>query len=183
MEIWKQVSDWPDYEVSTTGLIRKHGRLLIASPSTRHGRLQIRLIGPADHKHFMLARLIYETFKGPIGRHQIAYRDNDPTNCALANLYVRTGISSRVRPLPVFNHQQLWPSLFAEHGATSCLLRKPEDEQKRLDALEKRFQELVEQIEPLELKDIPVDISPSPEWSFKEHEQPPEGSGLLARIL
>lgn len=164
MEQWKHLSNWPEYEVSTAGYIRRNGRLLTASPSARHRRLQIRLAKPEETKHVMLARLVYETFKGPLGDRIIRYRDNNPRNCALENLYAH-GSSSRGRSFapPIFDEHHLWTSLFREVGGEYCvalLAISPAKEAQRLERLEQQIQQLLAQES--------VDITPSAGWSFTE---------------
>ena len=89
MEQWRTISDWPAYEVSDLGRVRRRGRILAQSWSGTIGK-QYLVCGLSDAPRQKCARihcLVAEAFLGgkPKG-FDTAHLDGDRSNNALANL-------------------------------------------------------------------------------------------------
>jgi len=98
-EVWIDVAGYKGkYQVSNTGKARSmnynntHTIKKLKPKVNRQGYLEVKLSINNKTKDFMLARLVIEHFtdfkltKNII----ILYKDNDPTNCSLDNLYYTT---------------------------------------------------------------------------------------------
>jgi hypothetical protein len=94
---WKEIPDWPVYEVSDTGRVRRKLIGLRGSPAveripyiTTNGYPYISLRQPGDKKGRAIAvsRLVLMAFVGlpPTEDHQAAHGDGDPLNNNLSNL-------------------------------------------------------------------------------------------------
>lgn len=99
MKRWRKISEWPDYEVSTTGDVRritrgsgtKPGRFL--SPvADANGYLMVSLCRRGTVRRFTIHRLVLVAFRGPppdgkpCGRHRNGKRhDNMLTNLRWAS--------------------------------------------------------------------------------------------------
>lgn len=89
-EIWKTVEEFPDYEVSNFGKVRKWYLTYYRYPNPAkapNGSLKISFIEDGGTHARMLGKVVYETFMGcQTNTHDINYLDGDKTNCALSNL-------------------------------------------------------------------------------------------------
>lgn len=86
-ETWRTVPDWPAYEVSDLGNVRRGDRLL--KPwKTKAGRWQVRLWSGNAGKTFNTYRLVALAFLGapPFPGAEVAHKDDDKDNNALGNL-------------------------------------------------------------------------------------------------
>ena len=93
---WEIIPDWPEYEVSEYGDVRR--RLPGGSPIGRVGRvlrpsgwghyLQVYLHGRAGRQYRTIHRLVALTFIGepPSKQHQVAHNDGNPKNNHYSNL-------------------------------------------------------------------------------------------------
>ena len=93
-EIWTSVfGKWAsDYEVSNLGKVRRteNGLLLKASPTGKHHRLQLKLrdIGGTLYQNVMLSHIVISSFRHEdVAGRRVEYKDKNPENCALENLY------------------------------------------------------------------------------------------------
>ena len=89
MEQWKTVAEWPAYEVSNLGRVRRQNRILVASWTGTVGK-QYLACGLCDGARRRCARvhiLVAESFLGPkpMGL-ETAHLDGDRANNALNNL-------------------------------------------------------------------------------------------------
>jgi hypothetical protein len=94
-ERWRQISDYPSYEVSDRGKIRRSiayrqhpaGKLLKPKPDTG-GYLQVALSRDGRYGYFNVHRLVALTFLGPppTPRHQVAHNDGVRSHNWVANL-------------------------------------------------------------------------------------------------
>lgn len=98
-EIWRDLRDYKNkYQVSNTGKIRSlnylnSGEIRKLKPKVnKQNRLEVTLSKDNVKKIYILSRLILETFTGcRLSRNEIVeYRDGDPLNIDLYNLYVKT---------------------------------------------------------------------------------------------
>jgi len=71
-EIWKPIKDFPDYEVSNLGRIKSYKRVapwkdpLISDGSiSKEGYYRVTLFRQSKPSHFLVHRLVLETFVGP----------------------------------------------------------------------------------------------------------------------
>ena len=99
-EEWRLIDDWP-YEVSSLGRVRRlfrggngqGGKPLKPQPCGPNFKYRFVLLSYDGRRHsFLLHRLVAEAFLGPRPPGlDIDHIDNDPANCAAANLrYVTT---------------------------------------------------------------------------------------------
>ena len=94
-ERWRPVPDYPSYEVSSYGRVRRlvpykqypAGMLLSARPDTG-GYFQVALSRDGKTRYVNSHRLVAEVFIGPppTARHQVAHGDGDRTNNWVGNL-------------------------------------------------------------------------------------------------
>lgn len=90
-EVWATVEEFPDYEVSTRGRVRKWYKSYYRYPTVQkalNGSLKITFIESGKTNARMLGKLVYETFLGVTSNEDIVYIDGDKTNCELINLAV-----------------------------------------------------------------------------------------------
>ena len=91
---WQPVRGYEDYLVDSTGRIwnGRFGRYMgsgVGKEAYRHVALTRGPKGAREHKLFMVARLVYEAFIGPIPEgYQIRFLDGDRLNCSAENLGV-----------------------------------------------------------------------------------------------
>lgn len=95
-EKWKTIPDWPEYEASTEGRIRRAaaargtqaGRLLKQTVNSRHGYCQVGLSRACKATTQRVHRLVCSTFYGPAPspEHEVAHNDGDKVNCRPSNL-------------------------------------------------------------------------------------------------
>jgi hypothetical protein len=98
MEEWKTLWWNTRYEVSNLGRVRnrKSGKVLATNPTKSHRRPQVWLYTEyfGETLQYTLAKIVYWTFNNVYAESTIAlskrvkYRDGNPMNCKLENLYV-----------------------------------------------------------------------------------------------
>lgn len=101
VEIWKEVPQslyyygvGHKYEASNLGRVRNKlsGHILKPSPMKRNkNQLKVnfhRTVG-FDTLSFLLSHVIYETFIGHSYYKRIRFKDGNPNNCAVDNLYTK----------------------------------------------------------------------------------------------
>lgn len=69
-EVWKTVPDWPQYEVSNLGNVRRGGSVK-ATYKDRKGYLKVKLWNHQASKGVLVHRLVAAAFIGPIGEGQV----------------------------------------------------------------------------------------------------------------
>jgi hypothetical protein len=92
-EEWKPVPDWPEYEVSNMGQVRramsgsnaKIGKILKPQPLGA-GYQCVNLSGHGTRKKMLVHRLVAIAFLGESGTLEVCHWDGDPWNCRLDNL-------------------------------------------------------------------------------------------------
>lgn len=92
-EIWKPVPDWPEYEVSNLGKVKRVaagsnaviGRILKPQPLGA-GYICVNLSARGTRKKMLIHRLVASAFLGPPGDFEVCHWDGDPKNCRLDNL-------------------------------------------------------------------------------------------------
>lgn len=93
MEKWKVISRHPTYEVSNMGRVRnrKSGHILATNPTKSHPKPQVWLYCSLFRTtlQYNLARVVFDAFNDCHTSKIIRYRDNNPMNCKLDNLYVK----------------------------------------------------------------------------------------------
>lgn len=98
-EIWRDLRDYKNkYQVSNTGKIRSLNYLNsreireLKPKINKQNRLEVTLSKGNSKKIYILSRLILETFTGcKLARNEtVEYRDGNPLNVELCNLYVKT---------------------------------------------------------------------------------------------
>ena len=87
MEQWLPIRDWPKYEVSTLGRVRRGARILKPWPNVKWGRLMVGLSDGNRKKCAYVHILVLEAFVGlrPAGM-EACHFDDDFTNNAVENL-------------------------------------------------------------------------------------------------
>lgn len=93
-EIWKQVKDYPDYEVSNLGRVRRTWRkkewLMSIQPHFMGYRI-IKLTRNKNRKNFFVHRLVAMTFIEDFDKYPVVnHKDLDKTNNTLQNLELVT---------------------------------------------------------------------------------------------
>ena len=88
-EIWKDIPGYDTYEVSNLGNVKgKNGFL---KPILNNSYLMVALYSKGKRKYFLIHRLVWLTFKGPIPEGlQINHKDEVKANNALLNLELVT---------------------------------------------------------------------------------------------
>jgi hypothetical protein len=85
-EVWKVVEDYPSYEVSSAGRVRRDGKFIKSVASTR-GYLRVSLSKDGKPKGFFVHRLVAKAFiKNPENKPQVNHIDGDPGNNFISNL-------------------------------------------------------------------------------------------------
>lgn len=89
LEIWKEVKDFPGYEVSTFGNVfskRKNG--LVFQRINTSGYLEVSLCNESGGFKKRAHRLVIETFRGapPTSKHECAHNDGTRRNNHISNL-------------------------------------------------------------------------------------------------
>lgn len=91
-EIWKLLEEYPNYEVSTFGRVRRiydDGSFEIVEPYSDFEVIKVKLDNYRGVEEVALAWLVLGTFdpyRGPGGWSPIVYLDEDPWNCSLSNM-------------------------------------------------------------------------------------------------
>lgn len=93
MEQWRQVEEFPDYEVSDQGIVRRvdNGKVL-KTTANQSGHLMVTLFVDHAKRTRLVGRLVAQAFVDPeFGDHfnSVIYLDNDVTNCRADNLMWR----------------------------------------------------------------------------------------------
>jgi len=97
MKVDTIIKEYPDYTINNNGEIFSYKYKKprkIKAIDNGHGYLQILLYKNGKCKRYMLSRLIYETFIGPIGSKTINHKDGNKTNNRLENLEIITSLEN-----------------------------------------------------------------------------------------
>lgn len=83
-EIWKQIKDFPQYQISNLGRVKGiKGKIKIP-----HKERFVKLESKNGATTKSIANLVYSAFIAPIGkRMQVYHKDGNPLNCSSDNLY------------------------------------------------------------------------------------------------
>ena len=87
VEEWRSITEWPGYEVSSLGRIRRDGHIKKPFPD-RKGYLKVKLWRLSKAKNLLVHRLVAEHFIGPAPVDQVCRHlngdktDNNPSNLA-----------------------------------------------------------------------------------------------------
>ena len=94
---WRVLAQYPDYEASTQGQIRRIRDGKILRPVKGRGWVQS-VVFPEPHVLRSLHRLIAVTYLGPCPeRYQVKFRDGNQWNCAAGNLFYAPPTRSTTR--------------------------------------------------------------------------------------
>lgn len=87
MEVWLDIAEFENYEISNQGRIRPKIRYL-STKVNKQGNLEVSLNKNGKSCGKMLGRLVYEAFSGKklTKDDVIIYLDGDKTNCEFSNL-------------------------------------------------------------------------------------------------
>lgn len=88
MEIWKTTSDYPNYEVSTNGQVKKKstGKILVCTDDSR-GYPAVTLINDTGQHTKNIHRLVAETFiPNPENKRTVNHKDGNKRNNHISNL-------------------------------------------------------------------------------------------------
>jgi hypothetical protein len=85
-EKWRKIEDWPEYEVSSWGNVRRGDDLL--QQGDVHGYRNVNLSKGETRKTFRVHRLVAEAFLGPapFDGAMVAHNDGNKTNNRISNL-------------------------------------------------------------------------------------------------
>lgn len=84
--MWKQINDYPDYEINEQGEVRRGNRLLKSTPST-NGYKRVSLCKDGKVKDFRIHRLMAQHFIHNLdNKPQVNHIDGDLNNNSLSNL-------------------------------------------------------------------------------------------------
>lgn len=101
--IWKTINDFPDYEISSTGEVRRKTNVsrgksgaIISQFAYRSGYLNVHLSNGNKRKHFRVNRLVCEHFNGPAPskHHHAAHKNGCKTDNNYTNLYWATAVEN-----------------------------------------------------------------------------------------
>lgn len=86
-EKWKPVVNYPEYEVSSLGRIKRVKTQRILKPFFSLNRRRVQLYG-ADKRSEVLPvlRIVAEAFIGPVTGRLVLHKDGDVRNCAVDNV-------------------------------------------------------------------------------------------------
>ncbi|MGC3449602.1 HNH endonuclease [Pseudomonas aeruginosa] len=85
-EVWKEIPDWPQYEVSSLGKVRR-GALIKTAYEDRKGYLKVKLWSHSSGKGILVHRLVAAAFIGPIGVGQVCrHRNGNHQDNSVENL-------------------------------------------------------------------------------------------------
>lgn len=86
-ENWKPISDWPSYEVSDLGRVRRVETGLILAGAYTKGRRRVTLRRNPIQANALVYRLVAEAFiPNPEGKPMVNHIDGNPQNDAVSNL-------------------------------------------------------------------------------------------------
>jgi hypothetical protein len=92
-EIWVPAIDWPQYEVSSLGNVRrivktthKNYKRPLKPYKTKNGYEMVALSLPTKKKYYLVHRLVYESFHGKQENLDVCHNDGSRTNNVLENL-------------------------------------------------------------------------------------------------
>lgn len=87
---WRKVPNYPAYEISNTGEVRRADNHLPLYPTPNAGRMRVAVtIAPYKTKQLGVARLVWEAFNGAIPPNMhIFHLDGNYENNTLENLYM-----------------------------------------------------------------------------------------------
>lgn len=95
-ELWKTILDWPEYEVSSLGRVRRDIKILnLYAPKC--GYLKVTLCARGIRQDRQVAELVLTTFKGsrPTSNHEAAHENGNKSDNELVNLNWKTAKSNR----------------------------------------------------------------------------------------
>jgi hypothetical protein len=86
-EVWKEVTNYPKYEVSSHGNIRNSRGEIIKSYVTPKGYLRTQLSNDGNQRNFMVHRLVAQAFlDNPKNKPEVNHKDSDRKNNHIDNL-------------------------------------------------------------------------------------------------
>ena len=91
-EIWKELWEYPNYEVSNTGKVRMNcgdGTYEEVEPYSDFEIIKVKLMNQMGVDEVALGYLImreFDPYRGPGGWSPIVYLDEDPWNCSMENM-------------------------------------------------------------------------------------------------
>lgn len=136
IEIWKNIKEYEDYQVSNLGRVKslKFGKEIIMSQITdRKGYLCVKLCKNGKHKKFSVHRLVAEAFiPNPNNYPQVNHKDENKQNNCVENLEYCTN---------EYNHN---------YG--TAIERAAEKIKGRTDIVEKRVAKLLKPIQQIDLE-------------------------------
>ena len=91
MENWKQLTEFPNYNISDKGGVMNNVSKLPLNPMKQKGKYFVQLTNKhGSRKTVLLAVLVYETFSSKYvgSKSVLKYIDEDPFNCEYKNLKV-----------------------------------------------------------------------------------------------
>ena len=120
METWKPITDFPCYEVSDLGGVRRiwaNGRPAALSPcSHKSGYLKVTLRRNPDQFTALVHRLVASAFIGPIDPlMQVNHRNGDKTDNRLSNLELVTNGENLRHRVDVLGQRPLHPGTGSKH--------------------------------------------------------------------
>lgn len=87
MEIWKEIPNYTNYEVSSIGRVRNKKTNRILSVLENKGYLSVAIYNDCGRKYFLIHRLVGKVFlKKPNELRQINHKDENPKNNSVNNL-------------------------------------------------------------------------------------------------
>lgn len=92
MEIWKNIYEYPNYEISNFGRVRNRGKKIL-KPNINKGYYDITLSKKGKQKHFLIHRLVWNHF-GESNRIEknlvVDHIDENKLNNHISNLQLLT---------------------------------------------------------------------------------------------
>ena len=149
MEIWKDITDFDNYEVSTFGNVRnKNTKRLIAQHANYDGYLLCSLYINGKKKGKGVHRLVALAFiENPENKSQVDHKDDNPLNNNVTNLQWATKHENMVKRQYIKNAKNIYKQpdrksfriIFTSNGITHRASRKTQEDAEAVLAEWKRL--------------------------------------------
>lgn len=107
-EVWKQIEDYPLYEISNLGRVKSCNRFknrILKAGTNSDGYLCVNLWNATTHKNFKVHKLVLVAFgpPQPTIKHQTNHKDGNKQNNHISNLEWVTNRENRLHAYDVLN--------------------------------------------------------------------------------
>jgi len=88
-EVWKEIPDFPNYEVSSKSFVRRKGGNVLKPHINKRGYMRVSINADVGDKHqnVFVHRLVLQAFvPNPLNKEEVNHKDGNPFNNELSNL-------------------------------------------------------------------------------------------------